>query len=385
MSNAIESNPQQEQLPFPVADYRFDQKNEMFKRIIWDESMRPLGQWPAEFGEKVGFRKIDYAIRNASGNLEWGAGYGNLRSNFGLYSWDGVPKRVQPWVEAGGPVKESPKEMSRHVKRVAHYFGADLVGICKVHPNWVYSHEFNTMTREHYSVELPEDCHNAIVMAVEMDYETTRMSPNGMGGAATGLGYSDMVYVANLLAVFIRGLGYKALPSGNDTALSIPLAMAAGLGESSRAGFLITREFGPRVRLCKVFTDLPLEYDTYQPFGVEAFCTVCKKCAENCPSQSIPHGDKTREGHNISNQDGVLKWYSNLEKCYAFWSKNRMSCADCIRVCPFNKPKGMIHDMTRSMIRSENPTLNRFFVWIDDIMRYDKPYPATRFWDSDEM
>jgi len=383
MSNAIENNPPQEQLPFPVADYRFDQKNEMFKRIIWDETMRPLGQWPAEFDEKVGFRKIDYAIRNASWNLEWGAGYGNLRSNFGLYSWDGVPKRVQPWVEAGGPVKESPKEMSRQVKRVAQYFGADLVGICKVHPNWVYSHEFNTMTREHSPFELPEDCHNAIVMAVEMDYETTRMSPNGIGGAATGLGYSDMVYVANLLAVFIRGLGYKALPSGNDTALSIPLAMAAGLGESSRAGFLITREFGPRVRLCKVFTDLPLEYDTYQPFGVEAFCTVCKKCAENCPSQSIPHGDKTREGHNISNQDGVLKWYSNLEKCYAFWSKNRMSCADCIRVCPFNKPKGMIHNVTRSMIRSENSILNRFFVWIDDIMRYDKPYPATRFWDPE--
>jgi reductive dehalogenase len=383
MSNAIENNPQQEQLPFPVADYRFDQKNEMFKRIVWDETMRPLGQWPAKFGEKVGFRKIDYAFRNASWNLEWGAGYGNLRRNFGLYSWEGVPKRVQPWVEAGEPVKESPKEMSRQVKRVARYFGADLVGICKVHPNWVYSHEFNTMTREHSPIEFPEDCHNAIVMAVEMDYDTTRMSPNGIGGAATGLGYSDMVYVANLLAVFIRGLGYRALPSGNDTALSIPLAMAAGLGESSRAGFLITREFGPRVRLCKVFTDLPLEYDTYQPFGIEAFCTVCKKCAEKCPSQSIPYGDKTTEGHNISNQNGVLKWYSNLEKCYAFWSKNRMSCADCIRVCPFNKPKGMIHDMTRSMIRSENSILNRFFVWIDDIMRYDKPYPATRFWDSE--
>ena len=124
------------------------------------------------------------------------------------------------------------------------------------------------------------------------------------------------------------------------------------------------------------------EYDTYQPFGVEAFCTVCKKCAENCPSQSIPYGDKTREGHNISNQSGVLKWYSNLERCYAFWSKNRMSCADCIRVCPFNKPMGMIHYVTRSMIRFENSILNRFFVWVDDIMRYDKPYSATRFWDS---
>jgi len=109
MSNANENNPPQEQLPFPVADYRFDQKNEMFKRIIWDETMRPLGQWPTEFDKKVGFRKIDYAFRNASWNLEWGAGYGNARSNFGLYSWEGVPKRVQPWVEAGGRLKNPRK------------------------------------------------------------------------------------------------------------------------------------------------------------------------------------------------------------------------------------------------------------------------------------
>lgn len=377
------NNNAERELPFPVASYRFDQKNEMFKRIIWDEAMQHLGKWPAEFSEKVGFRKIDYAFRNASWNLEWGAGYGNSRSNYGLYTWDGVPKRVQQWVEAGEPVKDSPEEMGRMVKKVARYFGADLVGICKVQPNWVYSHEFNSMTREHYPIELPAACHNAIVMGVQMDYETNRMGTSGLAGASTGLGYSKMVFVANLLAMFIRGLGYRALPSGNDTALSIPLAMAAGLGESSRAGLLITRKFGPRVRLCKVFTDLPLQYDAYKPFGVEAFCRVCKKCAKYCPSQAIPDGDKTTEGHNVSNQSGPLKWYSDLEKCYAFWSKIRMSCATCIRVCPFNKPPGKIHDITRSMIRIESSILNRLFIWIDDIMGYDKAYPAEKFWDSD--
>jgi reductive dehalogenase len=345
--------------------------------------MQSLGNWPVEFSDKAGFQKIDYAFRNASWNLEWGAGYGNFRSNFGLYAWEGVPKRVQQWVEAGEPVRDSPEKMSRMVKKVARYFGADLVGICNVHPNWVYSHEFNVMTREHYPIERPEECHNAIVIAVEMDYESNRMGPSGPAGASTGLGYSKMAFVANLLAAFIRGLGFKALPSGNDTALSIPLAMAAGLGESSRAGLLITRKFGPRVRLCKVFTDLPLQHDAYKPFGVEAFCTVCEKCAEFCPSQSIPYGGKTTEGHNVSNQSGPLKWYSNLEKCYAYWSKIRMSCATCIRVCPFNKPPGTIHDMTRSMIRMERPILNRLFVWIDDIMGYDKAYPPERFWDSD--
>jgi reductive dehalogenase len=288
---------------------------------------------------------------------------------------------MKQYVETGDPVKKSPEEMSRIIKKVARFYGAGLVGICRVHPNWVYSREYNTIDREHSPIELPEGCHNAVVMAIEMDYETIRMSPTGVEGGAVGLGYSMMAFLANLLAIFIRGLGYRAIPSGNDTALSVPLAMAAGLGESSRAGILITKKFGPRVRLCKVFTDLPLHYDSYQPFGVEEFCRICKKCALHCPSQSIPYGDMTTEGHNISNQSGILKWYSNLEKCFAFWAKIHMDCCNCIRVCPFNKPPAMIHNVTRSIIKKTS-LLNRPFIWIDDIMGYDKPFPATRFWNT---
>ena len=49
-----------------------------------------------------------------------------------------------------------------------------------------------------------------------------------------------MAFVASSLAHYIRSLGYKAIPSGNDTALSIPNAVEAGLGELGRHGLLIT-------------------------------------------------------------------------------------------------------------------------------------------------
>ena len=373
-----------QEIPFPVPAYRFDQKNEMFKRSLWDEKMLPHGMRfyrEVKFQEKMGYRKIDYSFRNASWNLEWGAGFGNSRSNSGLYSWEGVNDRIRHYVKSGDPVKASPEQMSRSIKRAARYFGADLVGICQVHPNWVYSHEFNTITREHYPMELPEGCHNVVVLAIAMDYEGVQMSPTPVGGGIVGFGYSMMAFVANLMATFIRGLGYRAIPSGNDTALSVPLAMAAGLGEMGRLGFLITEKFGPRVRLCKIFTDLPLSYDTYRPFGVKEFCEVCKKCATKCPGQAIPHGDMTTEGHNISNQSGILKWYVNAEKCFAFWAKNRSDCANCIRVCPFNKPSGVIHDLSRAIIR-KTPLLNRFLLRIDDILGYDKPFPVEKFWED---
>ena len=373
----------EQDLPFPVPTYRFDQKNEMFKRAIWDEKMHAHSTRfyrEAVFKQTVGYRKIDYAFRNAGWNLEWGAGFGNSRSNFGLYSWDGVPDKIKHFVETGGPVRESPEEMGRIIKKVARFFGADLVGICRVHPNWVYSHEYNLLNGEHYPIELPEGCNHAIVMAIAMDYDALRSSPTGVSGGAVGLGYSKMAFVANLMANFIRGLGYRAIPSGNDTALSIPLAMAAGLGELGRNGLLITERFGPRVRLCKVFTDIPLNYDSYRPFGVVEFCKVCKKCATACPSQAISHGDMTKEGPSLSNQSGVLKWYIDPESCFAFWAKNRMDCSTCIRVCPFNKPLGILHESVRAVIQRTS-LFNRSFVWMDGLMGYGKPWPAKRFWN----
>ncbi|MDW7709924.1 MAG: hypothetical protein SCH98_05575 [Deferrisomatales bacterium] len=69
------------------------------------------------------------------------------------------------------------------------------------------------------------------------------------------------------------------------------MAVDAGLGEISRMGYVITKEYGPRVRLGGVTTDLPLVPDRPVDIGVEDFCTICKKCARCCPSRSIPRDE----------------------------------------------------------------------------------------------
>lgn len=369
-------------VPFPVADHRFDQKNEMFKRAAWDETMQPLGRrfyGEAVFQDRPGYRKTDYALRNASWNLEWSVALGNSLSNYGLYSWEGLPEKIRHWVEEGGPVRESPERMSRRIKQAARLFGADLAGITRLHPNWVYAREYNLLTREHDPIEVPAGCDKAVVMAVAMDYGALASGFTAVAGAGTGAGYSRMAFVSNLMAAFIRGLGYRAVPCGNDTALSVPLAMAAGLGECSRMGLLVTEPFGPRVRLCKVFTDLDLALDTYRPFGVEAFCRICRRCAESCPSRAIPHGEMTTSGPSLSNQHGIRKWYVNPERCYAFWAKNRMDCTNCVRVCPFNKPKGILHDAVRALIK-RTPALNRLLLMGDRMLGYDRRSSADAFW-----
>lgn len=82
----------------------------------------------------------------------------------------------------------------------------------------------------------------------------------------------------------------------------------------------------------------------------------------------------------MSNHNGVTKWYINPESCYRFWADNRMDCNNCVRVCPFNKPPGILHDSARFFIRRV-PVLNRLLILMDDLMGYGKPLSRKDFWE----
>jgi ferredoxin len=203
-------------------------------------------------------------------------------------------------------------EFTRRVKDAAAFCGASLVGVTRANPLWLYACE------DEPTCNLLARLETAIVMAIEMDYDLLRTSPAVTAAAATGRAYSQMAFTATCLAGYLSELGWLALPSGNDTALSIPLAVDAGLGELGRNGSLVT--------------------DEPSCFGVQEFCEACAKCVEACPARAIPDGERTACGPSPANNPGVLKWYTDPEECLAFWQVNGTSCASCIAACPLNKP-----------------------------------------------
>jgi epoxyqueuosine reductase len=89
----------------------------------------------------------------------------------------------------------------------------------------------------------------------------------------------------------------------------------------------------------------------------------------------------TPAGPNFSNHSGILKWYIDAEKCFSFWAKNRMDCTSCIRVCPFNKPRGLLHDIVRGTIH-RFPILHPLIVRMDDLLGYGKKTTTESFWRS---
>lgn len=353
---------------------RFDQKNEMFKRARWDPRCLKMGEkfylGTYSLNNKKGYRQENLAFSESAWYIEAAFAHGNRVHDSGMYSWQTELRHTHIPQGFKLEVNDSIK-MSQYVKKVAIFLGASKVGICDLDRRWIYSHSYNASTGEHKQLEVPEEYKYAIMLLFEMDYELVKASPTWIAEGATGKAYSTMPFTASMLAQFIRGLGYKAIPSGNDTCLSIPMAIDAGLGELGRNGLIITREFGPRVRIAKVLTDLPLFADEPIEFGVTEFCSNCEKCAEFCPSQAIMYGDRTAERQNMSNAGGVLKWPINAEKCFSFWVRNQGSCCNCIRVCPLNKPQGWLHESLNRLV-GNTPWLDRFIVMMDDLLGYGK-------------
>jgi epoxyqueuosine reductase len=364
---------------------RFDQRSDMFRRARYDpEWIERTGAFYDPFQvrvrEKAGYGHEEYALSDAAWYVEGVCGRGCRGSDLeGLYAWE-HPHTESAHASSDLKIDASdPATVSRKVKRAARLYGASLVGICELDWRWLYSHVSDDTSGEHRPLEIPEEFRHAIVMAIEMDYALIQTSPTGGAAAATGLGYSKMAFVAGLVAQFIRNLGYQAIPCGNDTALSIPLAVEAGLGELGRNGLLITEKYGPRIRICKVFTDLPLVPDGPRFFGVEEFCRKCLKCAEDCPSRAISFGEKTTEALNISTNPGVLKWPVNGEQCFKYWVANRLDCATCIRVCPFNQEEGRLHDLVRLGVKHV-PQLDPLYLWFDALLGYGKQLDSATIW-----
>lgn len=388
-------------------DYRrMRQKNTVFMRAWWDEKVRPnfmsnaakkMGMVPFPQEGTPGYSKVDWA-------LHW-AGWAGHHAGTPL-SGPGVrgAGNYNDWDRHANPKFEryyfkDKAEASKIVKRAANFLGASLVGIAPYDERWTYSKWFDIdpSIEEAKSLEVqwdkmseaegvfPFQPRSVIALAFEMDYDALK-APGFISGAAAGLGYSIMPEVSLKVADFLNNLGYKSIPAGNDTGMSIPIAIQAGLGELSRMGMLITEKYGPRVRLAKVYTDLEMEFDKPVSFGVREFCKRCKKCVEACPSNAIDVEDEPSAAvttGSISSNPGVKKWYQNGERCMLQWDRNGgTGCSFCITACPYNKQDTWIHDMAKLLVGV--PVGRDIARQLDDAFGYGKKTAAAAraFWDK---
>jgi len=275
------------------------------------------------------------------------------------------------------PIPEAPKILSRHIKQLGYFLRADIVGICRLPQYAVYTHDLAGNP-----VELGHKF--AISIVIDQDYETMCGSTGDdwISGSQSFIGYSTSAFIACIMANYIRKLGYPARAHHvfNYQVLVTPLLLLAGIGEMCRTGIVLNPFLGTRFKAAVVTTDLPLEPDSPVDFGLQEFCQKCLKCAVECHAKAIPEGDKVM-------LRGYENWRFDTERCskYRVLNQGGSSCGRCIKVCPWNKPEGWVHDTARWMVK-HTPFLDRFLVKMDDIRGYGKQDKRYKWWfDLEEV
>jgi epoxyqueuosine reductase len=369
---------------------RFHQKNEMFRRSQWDSRIRnekterfysshgAVNEWR----RAEGFRQQDYALRNAAWHISdvFTDIHGDKGRREGFTDIFTLNTEVAPEKANLG----TPTQAAAEIKKVAKFFGAGDAGITAFDERWQYTGRFSDIEGIEKPPEITPDASTplstcvgldtVIVITIPMNYSLMQTVPSALGSASTGQGYAHDAHTLIALTQYIRGLGYEAFGSLNDTAMSIPYAIKAGLGEYGRNGLLISKHHGPRVRIGRVYTNMPLAHDKPINFGVRAFCEICKKCATSCPSKSIPMGEPTDKPLSISNLTGVRKWTVDVEGCFAFWAAQNTDCAVCIRTCPYNKDYS--HWWHRAARWLAGTWMRKLVYWGDELLGYGKRLKA---------
>lgn len=282
--------------------------------------------------------------------------------------------------EADAPKKEmKPEKATEVLKGLALHLGACSVGACEVNPEVVYSHhgEVHYDNWDDWGKPIDEIPPYALVFATEMNYENVASAPHTPESTESSNNYAKGAYISTIISRWFKSMGYVGLAQHQRhyTVITPALALDAGLGEIGRQGYLITPREGARVRVFAVLTDMPLVPDRPISFGVDEFCIRCLKCAETCPSDSIPMGEKTI--HN-----GVEKWKLEAETCFRYWGEVGTDCGICMAVCPFSRPNTFFHNIIRWFI-AHSHFARHYFPYIEYALygREWKPKPVPKWLD----
>ncbi len=214
------------------------------------------------------------------------------------------------------------------LKQIAKDFGADLVGIASMD-------RFEGAPPEMDPRFIMPEAKSMIVMGFRVMRGSLRGIEEGTffsNYSAMGYGGLTYTYIPMTVMNICRALedeGYEAIPIGHqsdwrgidnngvprknysrpveegkpqpDIMLHLRIcAYLAGLGEIGYSKMLLTPEFGPRLRIGVILTEMEFEPDPI--YDGPKLCNKCMACVKNCPGKAIS-GTKTVKvtlaGHEV--------------------------------------------------------------------------------------
>ena len=266
----------------------------------------------------------------------------------------------EAWAAREGARLAGAEDATAWLRAMTLDLGAAAVGATALDPAFVYTHKGRF--DDDYGVEVHLAHEHVLVFLVEMDHARMRRAPLAETLLESARQYWRAAVIAKRLTAVLEAAGHaaKAHYDAHYDLVLPPLAAAAGLGEVGRNNILIADRFGSRVRIGAVTTNLALRHDVPVSLGVERFCGVCLKCAENCPSHALSVDDKELV-------NGTRRWPTNVERCHGWWRQAGTDCGVCMVACPFSHQDNAFHNLVRRIVR-RMPWSHRLLVWFDDLL-----------------
>ena len=111
------------------------------------------------------------------------------------------------------------------------------------------------------------------------------------------------------------------------------IATRAGLVWIGKSALLVTKEYGPAVRLATVLTDA--EFEVAEPVD-ESQCGQCRRCLEYCPADAIL-GENWNAGASRESIYDAFACRKTAQRLSEAQGIDSAICGICINVCPWTQ------------------------------------------------
>ena len=223
--------------------------------------------------------------------------------------------------------------LKQEIYEKAHQLGANLVRSCSV-GKW---REVPIQQPEFWPQNIWPWAKHVIVLGIPLFAPMISTTPSMVYQELYDTSNRVLDDIAYQLTNFITTkLQYKAIFFPRDCYYSIETlvdnpnaafshviaAYYAGMGTIGDSRNLITKEFGPRLRIVSILTDAPITEDAMLE---QDLCIHCKKCLKSCPTQCF-----RENGEMVYEMDKVActKYHVQIK------NENHWPCGVCVDVCP---------------------------------------------------
>jgi len=224
---------------------------------------------------------------------------------------------------------EIEKQNYQYLKEEALKAGATLFGVCKLDllKNELVDISFDSIKDMNYAISLAVRLSDKIIEDIK-DHPTKLYFYH----------YRQVNYfldrIALQLTVLIQGKGYDALPIPSSQTVNWneqkghlshkKIAFMAGLGWIGRNNLLVNPDFGSRLRLVTVITNIPLSVD----IPVKLDCGNCKDCISVCPAGAIKETKEQFDHRACFEQLDIFRKKYNI---------GHHICGVCVKSCRGHK------------------------------------------------